>query len=103
MEGVSLALTIIGSVMTLLSVTIAIFTFYFNRKRETNSDGEWKGELKADLTHIKDGVDELKRDNKSIKDDVQILRERIVLVDAKADSAHDRLDRIERAREKTSK
>ena len=95
MNGISLALTIVGSVMTLLSVIIAIFTFYFNRKKETNNDGEWRGSLNADIQHIKNGVDELKTDNEEIKGSVADLRERVALVEASAKSAHHRIDSIE--------
>lgn len=96
MDGVSIALTIIGSVMTLLSVLIAVFTFYFSRKKETSTDSEWKGELKSDIRHIKDGVDELKVDNGEIKENVQDLRERVALVEASARSAHHRIDTLEK-------
>ena len=99
MDGVSIALTIIGSVMTLLSVLIAVFTFYFNRKKDTSTDSEWRGELKSDIRHIKDGVDELKKDNTEIKEDMQDLRDRVTLVEASAKSAHKRIDTMEKQQE----
>lgn len=99
MDGISIALTIIGSVMTLLSVLIAVFTFYFNRKKETSNDSEWKGELKSDIRHIKDGVDDLKKDNKDIRDDIKSLDNRITIVEQSAKAAHHRLDTLEHQRE----
>ena len=101
MDNASIVLGIIGALMTLISVTIAIFTFYFNRKKETGSDGEWKGELRSDLKHIKDGVDELKTDNEEIKGSVADLRERVALVEASAKSAHHRIDSLEIDRRET--
>lgn len=85
--------------MTLLSVIIAIFTFYFNRKKETSTDSEWRGELKSDIRHIKEGVDDLKEDNKDIKDDIKDLDSRITIVEQSTKAAHHRLDEMQRERE----
>ena len=94
----SVLLAVTGAFMTLISVTIAIFTFYFNRKKESSDDGAYKGSLKTDIEYIKKGVDELKADNKDIKDDVDELKERIVRVEDSTKSAHHRLDTIDRTR-----
>lgn len=99
MNYASLVIAAIGLFLTVLSVTIAIFTFYFKRKEETSSDSEWRGELKSDIRHIKNGVDELKRDNAETKEEMQDLRERVTLVEASAKSAHKRIDAIENQRE----
>ena len=96
MDGTALALTIIGSVMTLLSVSIAFLTFWFNRKKDSSTDGEWKGVLKADIEHIKSGIDDLKTDNKDIKADIKSLDSRITIVEQSTKSAHHRLDTMER-------
>lgn len=90
----SILLAIIGAFMTLISVTVAIFTFYFNRKKETSDDSSFKGSMKTDLEYIKKGVDELKSDNKDIKDDVSELKERIVRVEDSTKSAHKRIDNL---------
>lgn len=95
---VSIILAVMGAFMTLISVTVAIFTFYFNRKKESGDDGAFKGSLKTDIEYIKKGVDELKADNKDIKDEVDDLKERIVRVEDSTKSAHKRLDAIDRNR-----
>lgn len=92
---VATILGILGAFMTLVSITIAVFTFYFNRKKETSDDGEFKGSLKTDIEYIKKGVDELKEDNRDIKSEVGDLRERVSSVESLANAAHKRLDRIE--------
>lgn len=96
---VATILGIVGAFMTLLSITIAVFTFYFNRKKDTSEDGEFKGSLKSDINYIKNGVDELKNDNRSIKEDIRSLDHRVTLVEASAKSAHHRLDTQERRKE----
>ena len=96
---VATVLGILGAFLTLVSLTIAICTFYFNRKKETSADGEFKGSLKTDLEYIKRGVDELKRDNKDIRDDVGDLKERVKSVEDSAKEAHRRIDRMEQKKE----
>ena len=96
---VATILGIVGAFMTLLSVSIAVFTFYFNRKKETSEDSEFRGVLKSDIQHIKNGVDELKSDNRTIREDIHELDRRVTLVEASAKSAHHRLDDQERRKE----
>lgn len=89
---VATVLGVVGGFMTLLSVAIAFFTFYFNRKKETGADGEFKGSLKTDIDYIKRGVDDLRKDNTDIKDDIKDLDHRVTLVESSVKSAHHRLD-----------
>lgn len=99
MVDVSVVLAIVGSFMTLISIAIAFLTFYFNRKKDSGADGEWRGELRADLQHIKSGVDDLRKDNDQIKEDVKILRERTAVNERDIKSAHRRIDSLERREE----
>lgn len=92
----SIVIAVIGSVLTVLSVTIGMLTFYFSRKKESSSDGESKGELKSDLKHIRDGIDDLKADNKDIKDDIKDLDSRITIVEQSAKAAHHRIDDMQK-------
>lgn len=100
MNGISLALTIIGSVMTFLSVTVAIFTFLFNRKKENNDDGEFRGSMKSDIRHIKEGVDELKANTAQINTKVSSLEIEIHDVRKSVEAAHERIDGIEARKRK---
>lgn len=88
----STAIAIVGSILTIFSVGIAFLTFWINRKKDSSSDGEWRGELKSDIRHIRDGIDDLKADTKNIKDDVNELRERVSQVETSAEAAHKRID-----------
>lgn len=98
MISTSTILALIGSGLTVLSVTIAIFTFYFNRKKEGSDEGRFKGTIESDIKHIKDGVDELKTNTNEIKNDIQNLRERVVIVETSVKSAHHRIDDLQERR-----
>lgn len=46
---VATVLGIIGALMTVISILVAVFTFYFNRKKDANSDGEFRGKMRLTL------------------------------------------------------
>ena len=89
---VATVLGIIGALMTVISILVAVFTFYFNRKKDSLSDGEFKGQMETDIKYIKDGIDDMKDDFRDVKDDIHDLDHRVTLVEASVKSAHHRLD-----------
>ena len=91
-ETLATVLGVIGAFMTLLSVSICFFTFYFGRKKASSDDGEFRGSLKTDIEYIKRGVDDLRSDNDDIKDDIRSLDHRVTLVESSVKSAQHRLD-----------
>jgi len=89
----SIELTILISV---ISVSFALYSGISNMKRNSKKD---TAEDVAQLTTIivrldtiNSGVSEIKTEMKSMKADVQELRERLVVVEQSAKSAHHRLD-----------
>ena len=96
MDGtVATVLGIIGALMTVISIAVAVFTFYFNRKKESLTDGEFKGKMETDIEYIKDGIDDLKDDYRDVKSDIRDLDHRVTLVESSVKSAHHRLDEKE--------
>ena len=95
---VATVLGIIGALMTVISILVAVFTFYFNRKKDSLSDGEFKGQMETDIKYIKDGIDDMKDDFRDVKDDIHDLDHRVTLVEASVKSAHHRLDAKEESK-----
>lgn len=96
----SIAISVIGSIVTIITVIVAVLTFYFARKKDAENNAEWKGGLNTDLRYIRDGIDDLKHDNKDIKENIRELDRRVTLVEASAKSAHHRLDDMQRKGER---
>lgn len=92
---VATVLGIIGALMTVISILVAVFTFYFNRKKEADGAGEFRGKMETDIKYIKDGIDDMKDDFRDVKDDIHDLDHRVTLVEASVKSAHHRLDERE--------
>lgn len=89
----TIELTILISV---ISVSFALYSGISNMKRNSKKD---TAEDVAQLTTIivrldtiNSGVSEIKTEMKSVKTDVQELRERLVVVEQSTKSAHHRID-----------
>ena len=89
-------LAIIGCVLTVISLGIAFLTFWFNRKKDSSTDGEWKGELKSDLKHIREGVDELKTNTSQMRSEMGEMKLEIHDVKKSVAAAHQRIDDMQR-------
>jgi len=89
----TIELTILISV---LSVSFAIYSGITNIKRnakkDTTEDIAQLTTIIVRLDTINSGVSEIKTEMKSVRADVQELRERLVVVEQSTKSAHHRLD-----------
>lgn len=82
-----------------LSLIVAIIVAISNIKsRNANDNRESASQITTlivKLENISDGINEIKSDMRNMKNDVQDLRERVIRVEQKTDSAHHRLDILE--------
>lgn len=101
MNTASLILAIIGTLLTLLSVCVAIFAFYFNRKKDSNNDGQFRGEVMTSLKNIDDGIKDLKSDNENIKKSVDDLKDKYYTLSAKVEATDAKIDILNRIKEVT--
>lgn len=82
-----------------LSLIVAIIVAISNIKSRNADDNRESASqittLIVKLENISDGINEIKSDMRNMKTDVQDLRERVIRVEQKTDSAHHRLDVLE--------
>ena len=82
-----------------LSLIVAIIVAISNiRSRNAEDNRESASQITTlivKLENISDGINEIKSDMRNMKNDVQDLRERVIRVEQKTDSAHHRLDILE--------
>lgn len=79
----------------IVSVIALLFSIYQFIKASEKEDTSQITTVLIKLENISEGITEIKSDMRSVKEDVQKLRERIVAVEASAKSAHKRLDYLE--------
>ena len=71
---------------------VAIITLARNGKKDTQDDAVQKATMTADLKYIRDGIDEMKVDNRAMKQDVGDLKIKVTEIEQSVKSAHKRLD-----------
>ncbi len=89
----------IGVIISVISLIVAAVVGFTNIKRNQNSDNR---QAAAEMTTvivkletINSSVSEIKADVRNTRTDMQDLRDRLIIVEQSAKSAHHRLDMLE--------
>lgn len=97
--GVMGVVGIIGVVISVLSLIVAAIVGFTNAKRNQNTDNR---QAAAEMTTvivkletINSSVSEIKADVRNTRTDMQDLRDRLIVVEQSAKSAHHRIDMLE--------
>ena len=77
-----------------VSIVALLFSVYQFIKATEKEDTTQITTLLIKLENISEGIIDIKRDMKSVREDVQLLRERVAKVEASASSAHKRIDMV---------
>lgn len=88
--------------LSVVSIVIAAVVGLSGLKRNrTHDDKQEATELTTvivRLENISNGINEIKSDMKNMREDIKELRERVIVVEQQSQSAHKRLDAIEKAK-----
>ena len=79
-------------VLSCVMAIVAIITLAKNTKKDTQDDAVQRATLAADLKYIRDGVDDIKLDNRVIKEDIGKLQTKVAQIEQSVESAHQRID-----------
>ena len=79
-------------VLSCVMAIVAIITLAKNTKKESDKEIEQRATMTADLKYIRDSMDTIKVDNRTIQRDVGDLKVKVIEIDQSVKSAHKRLD-----------
>lgn len=86
----------IKDAIPILAMLISALALYRNIKGDTRQDGATASEVLVKIELMQDDLKEIKADIKAeirtIKDDVEDLKERVIVVEQSTKSAHRRID-----------
>ena len=85
----------VGVLVGVTGVLIAIFGYVLNRDRDKKNNATSEAEMKVTLSHISRGVDDIKLDVKTNKEQMNAFSRDLVRVDESVKSAHHRLNKLE--------
>lgn len=74
---------------------VMITTVFRNKATDDKKEASETTTLIVKLENINNGVNEIKSDMRNMRDDIQDLRDRLIIVEQSTKSAHHRLNTIE--------
>ncbi len=83
---------ILGAVGVVASIILGTIAYRRAHKQDIASDASVEATLKVDINYIKDGIDDIKREQHHMADNLSLLSERVTRVEESVKSAHKRLD-----------
>lgn len=89
-----LVFSIIAAVVGIVGTLFGFVSFFRNKKFDDKDEGEKNGILYTEVGYIKAGIDDLKRDNRELRNDIQELHDRIVRNEESCKQAHKRIDTL---------
>jgi len=91
---------LISALSLIVAITVAIINIRRGNASNDKQEASQITTLIVKLENINDGINEIKSDMKSVRTDMQELRDRVVIVEQSAKSAHHRLDDLIAANKK---
>lgn len=93
---------LISALSLIVAIIVAFSTIRSRNSTEDKQEASQITTLIVKLENINDGINEIKSDMKSVRTDMQELRDRVVIVEQSTKSAHHRLDDLIAKQQKES-
>ncbi len=85
-----------GMVLGIVSAVVAVVTSSRNKTSADKTEAKEDGIVLTEIGYIKAGVDDLKRDNRDMRAEVQLIHDKVARTDESCKQAHKRLDKLEK-------
>lgn len=85
----------VGAVVGIAGMIFGAVTLFRNKKNDDRTEGKEDGMVLTELGYIKAGVDDLKRDNRDMRTEVQNLHDTVTRTNESCKQAHKRIDALE--------
>ena len=87
---------VIGAIGCILGMVFGLVALFRNKRIDDTKDGKEDGIVLTELGYIKAGVDDLKRDNRDMRTEMQTLHDKVTRVEESCKQAHKRVDKLEK-------
>lgn len=87
---------VISAVGCILGMVFGLVALFRNKKIDDAKEGKEDGIVLTELGYIKAGVDDLKRDNRDMRVEIQTMHDTMTRVDESCKQAHKRIDKLEK-------
>ena len=87
---------VIGAVGCVLSMVFGFVALFRNKKIDDAKNGKEGGIVLTELGYIKAGVDDLKKEYRDIRTELQPFYDKVTRVEESCKNAHKRIDKLEK-------
>jgi peptidoglycan hydrolase CwlO-like protein len=88
--------TIISLVLAFCALLFTALSFRRTQNQDTTASATERATMNANIQYIRQSIDEIKLDNRTIKTDLDELKTKVATIDASAKSAHKRIDDMQK-------
>lgn len=88
--------TVIAVLVPLAALAFTALSYRRNEHQDTSAAATERATLTADVKYIRASVDEIKVENRTIRQDVTNLQTKLAQVEASTESAHKRIDDLQK-------
>lgn len=86
----------IGAVVGIGGLIFGFTTYSRNQKKDDTSEGKQDGIMLTEIGYIKAGIDDVKKDTREFRTEIQNLHDRIIRSEESCKQAHKRIDKLEK-------
>ena len=87
---------VIGAVVGLVGMLVSLITVSRNKKMDSKSEGKENGIIFTEFGYIKAGIDDIKRDTREFRSEIQDMHDRITRNEESCKQAHKRIDALQK-------
>ncbi len=87
---------IIGAVVGLVGMLVGLITVNRNKKLDDKSEGKEDGIIFTEFGYIKAGIDDIKRDTREFRTEIQNIHDKVIRNEISCKQAHKRIDALEK-------
>jgi hypothetical protein len=87
---------IISAIGCILGMVFGLVALFRNKRIDDSKEGKEDGIVLTELGYIKAGVDDLKRDNRDMRNEMQTMHDVMARLDESCKQAHKRIDKLEK-------
>lgn len=96
---VNLVIGTIGAVVGLVGMAVGLVSTLRNKKIDDKTEGKEDGIILTELGYIKAGVDDMKRDTREFRTEIQDIHDRVIRNEESCKQAHKRIDSLQKFHE----
>jgi predicted nucleic acid-binding Zn-ribbon protein len=94
-----MAYIVFGTISAVVGIGGLVFGFVAysrNKKTDDNAEGQKGGIMLTEIGYIKAGIDDMKRDIREFRGEIQTLNDKYARLDESVKTAHRRIDKLEK-------